>query len=76
MQRIISRLPNRIIRTGRPEFDKDEYTLAFIEFDDEGWFYDRSQMDRLSEYLESREGEHFLLTVFVHGWAPQRQRSR
>ena len=46
-----------------------EYTLAFVELDDQGWFWDRRQMwavvDHLSEAVHARDQ---LMVVFVHGW--------
>ncbi len=47
----------------------DEYLLGFVEFDDQGWFWDRTQMERLIESLEA-ESEHgdLLMVVFTHGW--------
>jgi hypothetical protein len=60
---------NQIIRDHDSVDRSEEYTLAFVEFDDQGWFYDRSQMESLRKYLEEDcKGSRFLLTVFVHGW--------
>jgi hypothetical protein len=51
------------------------YTLGFVEFDDQGWLYDakktagRSQIDivtqRISQELQTNG---VLLVVFIHGW--------
>jgi hypothetical protein len=53
--------------------DYGDYALAFVEFDDQGWFYDRSQMTRLMDMLwEEAEGKaearDLILFVYVHGW--------
>jgi len=49
--------------------ETDAYMLGFVEFDDQGWFWDRQQMwtllDRLSEAGTKRD---LLMVVFVHGW--------
>ncbi|MGY6276424.1 esterase [Methylomonas sp. MgM2] len=46
-----------------------EYSLGFVEIDDQGQMRDRKQMDALLDSLYRRAGkESLLLTVFVHGW--------
>ena len=67
---MIGRTRNEIIRDDDSVERDREYTLAFVEFDDEGWFYNSSQMEELRKYLEEedRKGSRFLLTVYVHGW--------
>ena len=46
-----------------------EYSLGFVEIDDQGQMRDRRQMDALLDSLYQRAGkESLLLTVFVHGW--------
>ena len=45
------------------------YLLGFVEFDDQGWFYDRNQMLRfLKKLKEVASSDDVLLFVFVHGW--------
>lgn len=47
------------------------FKLGFVEFDDQGWFYNHNQMHRLLDDLNqvATEGERDLLVVaFVHGW--------
>ncbi len=46
-----------------------EYLLGFVEFDDLGWAWDRTQMDRIVTEI-GREGEErdLLIVVFAHGW--------
>ena len=50
--------------------DHKDFTLAFVEFDDQGWLYDRAQMDLLMSELEKQSaGEQDLsIFVYVHGW--------
>ncbi|WP_020681134.1 hypothetical protein [Marinobacterium rhizophilum] len=47
----------------------DEYTLGFVEIDDQGQLRDRAQMDVLLAELERMAAEQgLLMNVFVHGW--------
>lgn len=47
----------------------NEYTLGFVEIDDQGQMRDRKQMQALLDTLYEKAGkESVLLTVFVHGW--------
>ncbi|MCK9605696.1 MAG: esterase [Methylomonas sp.] len=47
----------------------DEYTLGFVEIDDQGQMRDRKQMQALLDTLYQKAAqESILLTVFVHGW--------
>lgn len=49
-----------------------DYYLAFIEFDDQGWFWDRKQMEALLRLLYGRQkdgsAKDFLIFVHAHGW--------
>lgn len=53
-----------------------DYYLAFVEFDDQGWFADRGQMEALFALLGRIEREdrahdkngHALVIVYAHGW--------
>ena len=53
-----------------------DYHLAFVEFDDQGWFADRRQMEalfsllrRLESEQKSRSGDgHVLILLYAHGW--------
>lgn len=49
--------------------DASDYYLSFVEFDDQGWFWDRRQMETLLRLLQ-REGRNreLLIVVFAHGW--------
>jgi len=47
----------------------ENYTLGFVEFDDQGQLFDRNQLDSLTEALYSDvNSKDLLLIVFVHGW--------
>ncbi|EIC29863.1 MULTISPECIES: hypothetical protein [Methylomicrobium] len=47
----------------------NEYTLGFVEIDDQGQVRDRRQMHALLDMLYSKAAqESVLMTVFVHGW--------
>lgn len=46
-----------------------EYLLGFVEFDDQGWFWDRRQMWKLIKFLSDEvHREDLLIVVFAHGW--------
>ena len=52
-----------------------EYHLSFVEFDDQGWFADRKQMEALFALLQrletegkKRGGGHVLIMLYAHGW--------
>ena len=53
-----------------------DYHLSFVEFDDQGWFHDRKQMEALFSLLrgleldeKKRKGSgHVLLLLYAHGW--------
>ncbi len=45
------------------------YSLGFIEFDDQGQLHDRKQLSYLIDDLYSRaDNNSLLIVVFVHGW--------
>ncbi|TVO68323.1 hypothetical protein [Denitromonas ohlonensis] len=50
--------------------DKGDYFLSFVEFDDQGWFVDRRQMDALFALLADlkRKNRETLIYVYAHGW--------
>jgi pimeloyl-ACP methyl ester carboxylesterase len=43
------------------------YGLAFVEFDDQGWYFNRKQCDLLIEALKVKN-RHCIIIVFIHGW--------
>ena len=53
-----------------------EYYLSVVEFDDQGWFADRRQMEALLALLkkieqdnkEKQTNNHVLIYVYAHGW--------
>lgn len=48
---------------------ENEYTLGFVEIDDQGQMRDRRQMQALLDMLYQKAAEESLLTtVLVHGW--------
>jgi hypothetical protein len=47
---------------------EDGYTLAIVEFDDQGVCYDRRQMLALAAAVEALRGQGAVILVFVHGW--------
>ncbi len=50
--------------------DKGDYFLSFVEFDDQGWFADRRQMDALFALLADlkKQKRETLIYVYAHGW--------
>lgn len=61
-------LEHRHYRAGLGDQSNDYY-LSFVEFDDQGWFWDRKQMEILLRRLE-KEGavQDLLIVVYAHGW--------
>jgi len=59
---------------GRPH----DYLMAFVEFDDQGWFWDRDQMNGLVSHLvkdrdkskqePGRPPQDYLIITYTHGW--------
>ena len=49
--------------------DNEQYSLRFIESDDEGWFWDPQQASESMRLIRSKlEQRQTLVVVFVHGW--------
>jgi len=49
--------------------DTDSYLLGFVEFDDQGWLWDRKQLDAVLKRLADDEAKGRLIIItFVHGW--------
>ncbi len=50
--------------------EEEDYTLAFIEFDDQGELWSPSQMFRATELIRraNRAGTGSVVVVFIHGW--------
>jgi hypothetical protein len=46
-----------------------DYSLGVVEFDDEGWAWDPSQLQNILGYLKQRaKTQNLLIVTFVHGW--------
>ena len=45
-----------------------EYLFASVEFDDQGWFWDRRQMEVLLRQLYEDEEQEYLILAYAHGW--------
>ena len=64
-------LPNRAYRPGAAAVEprhrgENDYDLAYIEFDEQGDFWDRDQLRRAVELVKQKQKP--LLVVYVHGW--------
>jgi hypothetical protein len=52
----------------------DDYKLGFVEFDDQGWFWDDRQLPAVQEMIRNEarahesQGHGIIVVVFVHGW--------
>ncbi|MEM1400123.1 MAG: hypothetical protein AAGF58_09595, partial [Pseudomonadota bacterium] len=53
-----------------PKGEAYDYYMSFVEFDDQGWFWDRRQMQALMRLLdeELEKDREVLMLVFAHGW--------
>ena len=45
----------------------NDFTLGFVELDDQGQFYDHGQVDALIKLLKN-EHEPQYITIYIHGW--------
>ncbi len=52
-----------------------DYKLGFVEFDDQGWFWDTNQVKAVEEMIRTEAGigqtnntQGIVLILFVHGW--------
>jgi hypothetical protein len=48
--------------------EEKDYSLAVIEFDDQGWYHNVQQRDDLNNYLDDKTDKDLLIVVFIHGW--------
>ncbi|HJV34740.1 hypothetical protein [Geomonas sp.] len=62
---------------GGKSIAQGNYLVGYVEFDDQGWFHDKSQRkvifdaiarDREEHLKESGKERQYLLVVFAHGW--------
>ncbi|MFL6246775.1 MAG: hypothetical protein ACJ74H_12165 [Thermoanaerobaculia bacterium] len=45
------------------------YSLGIVEFDDQGWFFDRADVERVLSMVEDEaKGNGATVVVFAHGW--------
>ncbi len=60
---------NTIVNIKNPADPDADYSLAFIEFDDQGQLYDRKQLAYLTDDFSARAThDNLLIVTFVHGW--------
>lgn len=52
-----------------------DYKLGFVEFDDQGWFWNREQLKSVEQMIQSEAGigqsggaRGIIMVLFVHGW--------
>src|ERR1035438_2042061 len=46
-----------------------DYTLGFVEFDDQGWLWNQKQIDTVTaKFSEEMQTQGMLIVTFVHGW--------
>jgi hypothetical protein len=52
-----------------------DYTLGFVEFDDQGWFWNRRQLDAVEKMIRAEAGldqptnaQGIVIVLFLHGW--------
>ena len=53
----------------------DDYKLGFVEFDDQGWFWNTNQLAAVRQMIRTEAGldepakaEGIVIVLFVHGW--------
>jgi hypothetical protein len=54
---------------------RPEYKLGFVEFDDQGWFWNTNQLEAVKKMVRSETGldgsnspQGIVMVLFVHGW--------
>jgi hypothetical protein len=46
-----------------------DYTLGFVEFDDQGWLWNQKQIDAVAgKFSDEMKTQGLLIVTFVHGW--------
>ncbi len=52
-----------------------DYKLGFVEFDEQGWFWDRRQVNAIEQLIRTEAGDGqsnsvhgVIIVLFVHGW--------
>ena len=61
-------VPNAKHQPTNSVFALTDYSLAIVEFDDQGRCYDRGQMESLANKFAALNGSDAVILVFVHGW--------
>lgn len=58
-----------IFKCGSPGSQPGPYSIAFVEFDDQGFLWDPRQMRALEQHIDSLgAGRGVIIVAFVHGW--------
>jgi hypothetical protein len=67
---LFRRAPNAKQWLQAPIEQTSDYSLAVVEFDDQGWYLDIEQRNALNCYLDEKDkyNENLLIVVFLHGW--------
>lgn len=52
-----------------------DYTLGFVELDDQGWLWDRKQIDTITNrFAAEMQTNGLIIVTFVHGWMHNAER--
>lgn len=47
----------------------DGYKISFVEFDDQGWFWNRNQLEATKGMIkEESKKDDLLIIIYIHGW--------
>jgi hypothetical protein len=59
----------RSLATSAIPGDSSQYDIAFVEFDELGWYWNKAQEDSAIKLVEKRADEtNTIVVVFAHGW--------
>ncbi|WP_434761727.1 hypothetical protein [Vibrio fortis] len=58
---------NYIISDSSSDPNGYSYTLSFVEFDEQGHFQDRNQLNNVIEHV-NKQGDEQDIILFIHGW--------
>lgn len=59
--------PRKLCEKASIEHVKD-FAIAYVELTDQGWFYDRKQLNAALNLLQAKGEKSLEVVVFVHGW--------
>jgi hypothetical protein len=60
---------DRVQKASIERHEEDEFLLGIVEFDDQGWFWSRGQLDQvLDEIRRVSKDRGALILLFAHGW--------